>query len=224
LSPPKLTTQGRLEVALARAAELFDYSRLTTGSELEQLRLDALDCLKLGGPLLDRIYEELKELDFHPPMPAGPSKPVLFEKHCYSTLARLKTLLELAREIVSAPDSGSDPARREAQSDELPEGLRKGEYCERVVEEMRRVRNLVLGTGATIAQVKSEQPSLAVWNLREQLSAEDKETFDHPNQWGPVVGYAKLLLGKAHGRSPDTITGWIKAYRKYPKAQRKPLQ
>jgi hypothetical protein len=220
----KTTTQGWFEVVITRAAELSDKSRLTTGSELDQLRLDALDCLKLGGPLLDRIYEEVKELNFHPPMPVGPSKPVLFEKHCYSTLARLKTLLELAREIVSAPNSGSDPARREARSDELPEGLRKGKYCERVVEEMRRVRNLVLGTGATMAQVRTEQPSLAVWNVREQLSAEDKETFDHPNRWGPVVGYAKSLLSKGYGRSPDTITGWIKAYRKYLKAQRKPLQ
>jgi hypothetical protein len=220
----KTTTQGWLEVVITRAAELSDKSRHTTGSELEQLRLEALDCLKLGGPLLDRIYEEVKELDFHPPMPVGPSKLALFEKHCYSTLARLKTLLELAREIVSAPNSGSDPAHHEAQSDELPEGLRKGKYCERVVEEMRRVRNLVLGTGATIAQVKTEQPSLAVWNVREQLSAEDKEMFDHPNRWGPVVGYAKSLLCKEHGRSPDTITGWIKAYRKYRRGQRKPLQ
>lgn len=217
----KTTTQGCLEVAITRAAELSDNSRRTTGAELEQLRIDALDCLKLGGPLLDRIYEEVKELDFHPPMPAGPSKPVLFEKHCYSTLARLETLLKLARQIVSAPDSSSNPVRREAQSDELSEGLRKGRYCERVVDDMRRVRNLVLGTGATIAQVKSEQPTLVVWNLREQLSAEDKETFDHPNRWGPVVGYAKRLLGKAHGRSPDTITGWIKVYRKYLRAQKK---
>lgn len=220
----KTTTQGWLEVAITRAVQLSDNSRITTGSELDQLRLDALDCLKLGGPLLDRIYEEVKELNFHPPMPAGPSKAALFEKHCYSTLARLKTLLELAREMVSAPISGSERARREAKGDELPEGLRKGKYCERVVEEMRRIRNLVLGAGATIAQVKSEQPGLAVWNVREQLSAEDKETFDHPNRWGPVVGYAKLLLSKEHGRSPDTITGWIKAYRKYLKAQRKPLE
>jgi len=175
----KITTQGWLKIVITRAGELFDNSRVTTASELEQLRLDALDCLKLGGPLLDRIYEEVKELDFHPPMPGGPSKAALFEKHCYSTLARLKTLLELAREIVSAPNSGSDPAHRKAQSDELPDGLRKGKYCERVVEEMRRVRNQVLGSGATIGQVKSEQPHLAVWNLREQLSAEDKETFDH---------------------------------------------
>ncbi len=30
-----------------------------------------------------------------------------------------------------------------------------------------------------------------------------------------VVGYAKLILSKEYGSPPDTITNWVKAYRKH---------
>ncbi|MFZ0634685.1 MAG: hypothetical protein WA755_10365 [Candidatus Acidiferrales bacterium] len=96
----------------------------------------------------------------------------------------------------------------------LPEKIQHGKRCAQLIDEIRRVRNLVLGTGRTIAEVRGENPTLLVWAIRDALQHQDREIFDHPNRWGPVVGYAHGLLSKEYGRSDMTIRDWVKAFRR----------
>jgi hypothetical protein len=103
----------------------------------------------------------------------------------------------------------------------LSKPVRLGEFCNRVIGEMRRIKYFCSGTGMSIAEVETEHPKYAAWKVREQLRAEeDQDVFDHPNQWGPTVGYAKGVLAKMQGRSDHTITSWVKAYRRSKKSRR----
>jgi hypothetical protein len=92
--------------------------------------------------------------------------------------------------------------------------VKRGKFCDQVIDEMKRIKNLVVGTGRNIAEVQQDHPDLAAWKVRTQLDSETQETFNHPRQWGPVVGFAKMVLSKIHGVSTSTITSWIKVYRK----------
>lgn len=105
--------------------------------------------------------------------------------------------------------------------EELPGLVRKGKFCEQVIQEVRKVRYLCLEGGRTYAEIKSEYPDLAVWKVLETLSQDDRETFARPRMWGPTVGYAKQILGKNFNSSPQTVTKWLKAYRKHCKAQKR---
>ena len=112
-----------------------------------------------------------------------------------------------------AVEPHSKPEEQPKPTDATP-AVSSGEFCNRVIDEIRRIRHLCVGTGRSIAEIQSEHPDFAVWNVRESLGQEDRETFNHPNQWGPSVGYAKTILAKSSGCSEHTITARVKAYRK----------
>ena len=92
--------------------------------------------------------------------------------------------------------------------------IEKGNFCYRVTKEAREIKLLFAGRGKTIAEISAEHPEFFIWGVRDELSGEDRETFNHPRQWGPTVGYALMILGKQQGKSEFTIKEWIKAYRK----------
>jgi hypothetical protein len=69
-----------------------------------------------------------------------------------------------------------------------------------------------------MAEIQHEYPGSVVWKVREQLPQDDQQTFNYPNQWGPVVGYAKMVLSRIHHVSTHTIISWVKACRKEKKA------
>jgi hypothetical protein len=92
--------------------------------------------------------------------------------------------------------------------------IQPGKFCQQVIEEIKRIKNLCVGIGKSIAEIEIDHPDFAVWKVRESLSAEDQEAFNHPNQWGAPVGYARLILSKVKGVSTHTINSWTKAYRK----------
>jgi hypothetical protein len=102
------------------------------------------------------------------------------------------------------------------------EKIQRGKRCVQIITEVRRLRNLVVGTGRTMAEVKDEHPTLLVWAFRDTLPQQDREIFDHPNQWGPVVGYALGLLSKEYGKSPATIRDWVKAFRHHERQRSTP--
>ncbi len=91
--------------------------------------------------------------------------------------------------------------------------LKKGAFCIRIIEEVRKVRRLCVDDGMTVAEIFLQHPKFAVWQLRDELGEGDRQTFNHPRQWGPTVGYAKKLLSKQQGKSETTINDWMKAYR-----------
>jgi|GEM_PF-5916326 len=154
------------------------------------------------------------------------------ESRAYAEIRRLEKereciILELAKrtESLASPivDEGakrkdiaeeSTNALTPEQTEKKEWKVKRGKFCDEVIEEMKRIRFLAVDTGRSMAEIEMENPGFAVWKLRDSLGPEDKEIFNHPRQWGPTVGYAKRVLSKIHGKSTDTITSWIKAYRR----------
>jgi hypothetical protein len=94
------------------------------------------------------------------------------------------------------------------------EGIRNGQRCAKLIDEIQRAKKMCLGTGRTMAEVQQDSPDWEIWKVIKNLPAEDQEMFAHPNRWGPVVGYGHGLLAKEYGKSHFTIGDWIKAYRR----------
>jgi hypothetical protein len=99
-------------------------------------------------------------------------------------------------------------------SDNLNQRTQRGEFCQRVIDEIKRIKNQCVGMGRSVAEIQNDHPDFAVWKVRESLSSEDRDTFNHPNRWGPPVGFAKNILAKTSDVSVHTITSRVKAYRK----------
>ncbi len=135
------------------------------------------------------------------------------EKHLVS---REATVVEQPKGKLRAGEHWAEDHAKSSE-EELPKLVRRGKFCEQVIKEVRKVRYQYLDGGRAMAEIKSERPDFAVWNVLETLSQEDKATFAHPGTWGPAVGYAKLILGKHYNRSTHTVTNWLKAYRKHRK-------
>jgi hypothetical protein len=94
-----------------------------------------------------------------------------------------------------------------------PTLIDQGKFCEQVIGEMKKIKNLCGGGNSSVAKIQQEHPEFAVWKVRESLDEDLREAFNHPRQWGPVVGYAHIILGKSFDRKPPTIKDWVKAYR-----------
>jgi hypothetical protein len=99
----------------------------------------------------------------------------------------------------------------------LPKPVREGKRCAKVIDEVKRIKTMYNG-GMSMKEIKEAWPNYEVWKTVEGLSKEDREVFERSAQWGAATGYAKLILSKCHGNSPDTITDWVKAYKKHEKS------
>lgn len=92
--------------------------------------------------------------------------------------------------------------------------IEQGKFCVQVIDDVRRIRNLYRSNGMSVGEIQNDSPRLAIWKVRDLLGEEDRETFNHPNRWGPPVGYAKGILSRIQNVSPHTINSWVKVYRK----------
>jgi hypothetical protein len=103
------------------------------------------------------------------------------------------------------------------QDEGLTETIRNGERCAKIIEEMKLIKRAHSARGFTITQSREMHKEFEVWAVAaNHLNGEDLETFNHPGQWGPTVGYALLLLSKDYGNKAETtIYDWVKAYRRY---------
>ncbi len=125
----------------------------------------------------------------------------------------LQRELELSRKQQALKTSAEQGPLRAAEA-KHSKPAERGKYCCTVIEEAKRIKNLCLGTGRSIAEIQGASPDMAIWRVRESLSEEDRDVFNHPNRWGAPVGYAKSILAKTSDRSVHTITSWVKAHRK----------
>jgi hypothetical protein len=91
--------------------------------------------------------------------------------------------------------------------------IARGDFCDRIIGQMRKIKRLCVDSGRTIVEIQSESPELDVWKLRDALPQEERDTFNHPRQWGPSVGFAAQMLGKHFDRNPQTVRDWVKASR-----------
>jgi hypothetical protein len=90
----------------------------------------------------------------------------------------------------------------------------KGKRCERLVREVKIIKHAYVNQARKMTEIQEQSPSLLAWEIRDSLNEEDREMFQHPNQWGPVVGYAERLLEKTEHRSRATIQRWRKHYKR----------
>lgn len=77
---------------------------------------------------------------------------------------------------------------------------------------MKRFRYLRLDSGRTVTEIQTDCSDFLIWKLRENLSEEDRDLFDHPNRWESVVTYVYGLLGKEYAKSWTTIRDWVKVW------------
>ena len=116
----------------------------------------------------------------------------------------------------SAQQNGQEnsSAHAEEQDPTLSPKLQRGKRCAQIIEEMKRFKYLRLDSGKTVTEIQTEWSNFLIWKMRENLSAEDRDVFDHPNQWESVVTYTYGLLGKEYAKSWTTIRDWVKAWKR----------
>lgn len=125
------------------------------------------------------------------------------------------------REVIALEALTAPPITRGRNEEEPPDHREaRGALCKQVVDEIKRIWHMSRLGGRTTVEIERDHPDYAVWKLVSSLSNEDRETFAHPNTWGPRVGYARMLLGKHFGNSPDTVRDWVKEYQR----NRKPIR
>lgn len=119
----------------------------------------------------------------------------------------------------NAPSTGATGSLFDAplQGNGLTEKLRNGKRCDKIIAEMKLIKRAYSTRGLTITQIREMHKEFEVWAVaKNRLKEEDFDTFNHPGQWGAVVGYALLLLSKEYDdKSEATIYDWVKAYRRY---------
>ena len=127
-------------------------------------------------------------------------------------------LRRFERKQAAALKLGTDqPAGEE---DVRPELVEKGHFCELVVQQVRSVRHSCVKRGWSINEHRRQYPNLAVWTVADAMGPEDRETFGHPNQWGPATGYAhKILCAFYNGAAEETVRSWRKEFRRTTKQQ-----
>jgi hypothetical protein len=134
-----------------------------------------------------------------------------------------EAVLNHARILIAKENDRTRRNEDGSLEDSLPASVswpvERGKFCDQVLDEIRRIKNLFASPGRSVAEIEKEHPNFAVWKVRTNLGPEDQLTFNHPNQWGPAVGYGTMVLSKIHDRRPVPITSWVKAYRKYQKAR-----
>lgn len=136
----------------------------------------------------------------------------------YPWYRRIERIIPSLREAAKREQEASRSQDTAAQPSER---LRRGKLCEQVVGEIKRIRTMCVDRGRTVAEMKKDYPGFHVWKVVEELPEDDRETFQHPKRWGPVVGYAHGLLAKQYGKSVHTINDLIKDYRHFAKQQQR---
>jgi hypothetical protein len=118
-------------------------------------------------------------------------------------IANVERIREARRQQMATPADAAQPNSPK---------LERGRRCAQIVEEMKRFRYLRLDSCRTVKEIQTDCPNFYIWELRENLPGDDRELFDHPNQWGSVVTYAYGILGKHYAKSWTTIRDWVKAW------------
>ena len=124
--------------------------------------------------------------------------------------------------LARSTGNGSLSAQPQMDNSDASKPIRYGKRCHKIIDEIRKIKNMVLGFQRTVSEIRNEHQEFQVWALVDGLSEEDRDTFNHPRQWGAVVGYAVNLLAKDYGGcSPHTIRDWVKEYRRANPSERK---
>jgi hypothetical protein len=108
----------------------------------------------------------------------------------------------------------------ELRPDQRPEGVRRGEFCERIIEELGRIR-ANKGAYKTFEDLELMYPTFEVIRIirRSTFDEDDRELLASPNQWGRVVTYATGILSKYLNKSESTIAQNRKHFKKYNRLQ-----
>jgi len=84
-----------------------------------------------------------------------------------------------------------------SKSPELTRKLERGARCARILDEVKEFKYLRVDVGMTVAEIQEKNPGFVVWKLRENLAAEDRDYFDHPNRWSQLLAMRTVFLAKS---------------------------
>src|SRR5260370_13402345 len=101
--------------------------------------------------------------------------------------------MEATPPVTGAAAAEAEQPKRVDATPPVSAAMERGKFCQQVTDEIKKIKNLCLGTGRSVSEVQNEQPDWAVWKLRESLSSEHQDTFNHPRRWRPPAGYSRLL-------------------------------
>jgi hypothetical protein len=153
----------------------------------------------------------------------------------YETFLSPGQMRHMHRFLASKDDPSEDLTNRNPPSRETsgtlfdvreeddPNGrLRRGQRCDKIIEEMKMIERAHSARGLTITQIRELHKEYEVWAVAaNNLKGDDLEHFNHPGLWQATVGYALSLLSKEYGdKSPATVNDWVKAYRRHLKEKR----
>lgn len=181
-----------------------------------------------------RLYTEYHTL--HPALAAAdswyketaPQIPLLQSQAMFNLVSdrqaenRERRATEAEATEAPADNQPTEEALRETTESRLPKPVHEGKRCAKVIDEVKRIKTMYK-SGISMEDIKKNWPNYKVWEIVEGLSKEDQGVFEKPGRWGPATGYAKLILSKFHGNSPDTITDWVKAYKKHEKSNQQKI-
>jgi len=136
---------------------------------------------------------------------------------------RQRLVLLLPNRVSAAPAASvkSESAQPETKPLEKvsERTIEKGKFCMRFIADLRKINTQTRERGLTIAELQENFPDLIAWKVRDTLPEDNRDVFNHPRQWGPVVGYALDVLAMHFDRDTESVKRWLKASRHAAKVQ-----
>ncbi len=183
----------------------------------KELRGDRADLFSEFTPYLPHLQNELR---MHPGMISELASRTTTKRGGDNSGAVIKVASKVFQQTRARHKFGEGAATATTESHAASEReIEKGRRCHQIITEMRHIKRVCVDSGRTISEAQSTNPEYEVWKLREALSEEDRETFNHPRRWGPVVGYSRLVLAKDYDRNEGTVKNWVKSFRRWRRSQ-----
>jgi hypothetical protein len=167
-----------------------------------RFKVNAIDVPRYYDP--QRYPELLKQTDFR-----QWAEPLLADANLRMLDPPMQKLRKLAVELGIDWNAATSVIRRAADQlrpDQRPAAIQRGEFCERIIEELRRIREGQKGF-RTFEELERIYPNYEVVHILRDppFESEDRETLVRPHRWERVVTYATLILMRYFKKSEHTI-------------------
>jgi hypothetical protein len=166
-----------------------------------RFKVNAIDVPRYYDP--QRYPELLKQTDFR-----QWAEPLLADVNLRMLDPPRQKLRKLAVDLAIDWNAATSVIRRAADQlrpGQRPVAIQRGEFCERIIEELRRIREGQKGF-RTFEELERIYPNYEVVHiLKDPLESEDRKTLASPNHWERVVTYASGILERYFEKSEHTI-------------------
>jgi hypothetical protein len=189
---------------LAKEVQTYlDYS-------VKKIQLGGKVPMKVYAMDIERYYDPQRHIDlFEQPDFRQWAEPLLTDANLSALGETMQKMRERAGQLgidwsLAAPIVGKVADRY--RPDQRPATVQRGEFCEQVIEELRRIREREREFG-TFEDLERICPDYGVVRILKHspFDSEDRVLLASPNRWERVVTYASGILEKYYRKSPHTI-------------------